>query len=75
MMNMQEEQDKQFQIECLTNELVAMLMEERGLTMEQAMDTVYNSHTFEKVERTSTGLFYQGSVYVMDMLREELGAA
>lgn len=75
MINMQEEQDKQFQIECLTNELVAMLMEERGLTMEQAMDTVYSSHTFEKVERTSTGLFYQGSVYVMDMLREELGAA
>lgn len=75
MINMQEEQDKQFQIECLTNELVAMLMEERGLTLEQAMDTVYSSHTFEKVERTSTGLFYQGSVYVMDMLREELGAA
>lgn len=71
---MQEEQDRQFQIECLTNELVAMLMEERGLTMEQAMDTVYSSHTFEKVERASTGLFYQGSVYVMDMLREELGA-
>ena len=75
MMNMQEEQDIQFQIECLTNELVAMLMEERGLTMEQAMDIIYNSHTFEKVERTSTGLFYQGSVYVMDMLREELEAA
>jgi hypothetical protein len=73
MMNTQEEQDRQFQIECLTNELVAMLMEERSLTMEQAMDTVYSSHTFEKVERTSTGLFYQGSVYVMDMLREELG--
>ena len=74
MMNTQEEQDRQFQIECLTNELVAMLMEERSLTMEQAMDTVYSSHTFEKVERISTGLFYQGSVYVMDMLREELEA-
>jgi hypothetical protein len=74
MINTQEEQDRQFQIECLTNELVAMLMEERSLTMEQAMDTVYSSHTFEKVERTSTGLFYQGSVYVMDMLREELEA-
>lgn len=73
-MNTQEEQDRQFQIECLTNELVVMLMEERSLTMEQAMDTVYSSHTFEKVERTSTGLFYQGSVYVMDMLREELEA-
>lgn len=73
-MNSQEEQDKQFQIECLTNELVKMLMDERGLTMEQAMDAVYGSHTFEKIERTSTGLFYQGAVYVMDMLREELNA-
>lgn len=73
-MGTQEEQDKQFQIECLTNELVAMLMDERGLTMEQAMDAVYGSHTFEKVERASTGLFYQGAVYVMDMLREELDA-
>jgi len=71
-MNTQEEQDRQFQIECLTNELVTMLMEENGMTMEQALDTVYRSHTYEKVERASTGLFYQGAVYVMDMLREEL---
>lgn len=71
-MNTKEEQDRQFQIECLTNELIAMLMDERGLTMEQAMDIVYSSHTFEKVERPSTGLYYQGAVYVMDMLREEL---
>ena len=74
-MNTQEEQSKQFQIECLTNELVTMLMEERDLTMEQAMDIVYGSHTFEKVEKSSTGLYYQGAVYVMDRLREELNAA
>ena len=55
-------------------ELIQILMEKYAYTMEQAMDTVYSSHTFEKVERTSTGLFYQGSVYVMDMLREELEA-
>ena len=74
-MNAREEQDRQFQIECLTNELIAMLMDERGFTMEQAMDAVYSSHTFEKVERPSTGLYYQGAVYIMDMLREELNAA
>ena len=74
-MTTQEEQSKQFQIECLTNELVTMLMEEKGLTIEQALDTVYNSHTYEKVERTRTGLYYQGAVYVMDMLREELDVA
>ena len=74
-MNKREEQDRQFQIECLTNELIVMLMDERGITVEQAMDTVYSSHTFEKVERPSTGLYYQGAVYVMDMLREELNVA
>ena len=74
-MTKQEEQSKQFQIECLTNELVTMLMDERGMTMEQAMDTVYGSHTYEKVERASTGLYYQGAVYIMDMLREEIDAA
>ena len=74
-MNTQNSQDIQFQIECLTNELVTMLMEEQGLSMDKAMDTVYCSHTFEKVERPSTGLYYQSAVYVMDMLREELDAA
>ena len=74
MTTTQEEQSKQFQIECLTNDLVVMLMEERGMTMEQAMDAIYSSHTYEKVEKASTGLFYQGAVYVMDMLREELDA-
>ena len=73
-MTKQEEQSK-FQIECLTHELVTMLMEERGMTMEQAMDAVYGSHTYEKVERASTGLYYQGAVYVMDMLREEIDEA
>ena len=74
-MNAQEEQGKQFQIECLTNELIAMLMEERSMTMEQAMDIIYNSHTYEKVERPSTGLYFQGAVYIMDMLQEELNTA
>ena len=74
-MNTREEQDRQFIIECLTNELIVMLMDERGLTMERAMDVVYGSHTYEKVERPSTGLYYQSPVYVMDMLCEELSVA
>ena len=73
MKNEQEERDRQFQIEYLTQELIAMLMEDHGMTMEQALDTVYRSHTYEKIEKASTGLFFQGAVYVMDMLQEELG--
>lgn len=73
MMEEQEARDRQFQIEHLTQELVAMLMEDHDMTMQQALDTVYRSHTYEKIEKASTGLFFQSAVYVMDMLEEELG--
>lgn len=75
MMNVKEYNDIQFQIECLTNDLVRMLVERHDMTMREALDAVYDSHTYEKVERPSTGLFYQSAVYVMDMLLEELGVA
>ena len=75
MMSEQEKQDMQFQIECLTQELLVMLMEDRGLTLERAMDLLYNSQTYDKLERASTGLYYQGAVYVMDMLNMELNGA
>ena len=65
--------DIQFQIECITNELIIMLMDDYEMSMEQALDTVYGSNTYKKIERPSTGLYYQGAVYVMDMLKEELG--
>ena len=63
--------DIQFQIEVLSGQLVDMLMQERGISMEQAMDVLYNSRTFEKVENPKTGLYYQSAPYVMDMLHEE----
>lgn len=64
--------DKQFQIEVLTKDLIEMLMEDHGMTMQQAMDTLYKSHTYELIEREETGLYYQGAVYVMTFLEEEL---
>lgn len=67
-----EDEDRQFQIECLSKSLVEMLMEESHLTMEEAMDALYSSRTYAKVENERTGLFYQSAVYVMDMLQEEL---
>lgn len=66
--------DKQFQIEVLTKDLIEMLMEDHGMTMQQAMDTLYKSHTYELIEREETGLYYQGAVYVMSFLAEELNA-
>lgn len=71
----QHELDKQIMIECLTSDLIQMLMEDRNLSMADAMSTLYNSKTYEKLEDERTGLYYQGAVYVMEFLNEELGNA
>ena len=35
--------------ECTVRDLVLMLMEERGLSLHEALDTVYNSETYAKL--------------------------
>ncbi|MDO4955607.1 MAG: hypothetical protein Q4E60_01120 [Bacteroidales bacterium] len=68
----QHRQDKQFLVECLTTDLAKILIEDYGYTLEAALDTLYKSRTYEKIERESTGLYFQSSIYVMDYLKEEL---
>ena len=65
--------DIQFLIECLSEDLIAMLMETYGVSLDEAADKLYNSHTYSLLENEQAGLYYQGSVYVFDMLQEELG--
>lgn len=64
--------DIQFLIECLTEDLIAMLMDTYGVSLDEAADKLYNSHTYSLLENEQSGLYYQGSVYVFDMLQEEL---
>ncbi len=71
-LNEEQKRDKQFMIESLATELTLMLMENRLLSMEEALDTLYNSHTFRLIEDENTGLYYQGPVFVMEYLNEEL---
>ena len=61
-----------FMIEELVRELALRLMEERGMTMKQALDTVYNSETYTKVLDLHTGLFSQSTVYVYSILETEI---
>lgn len=64
--------DVQFQIECLSQDLIVMLMNNYGFDMRSAMETLYTSHTYQKIENESTGLYYQGSEYVFSFLEKEL---
>jgi len=65
------ETNKRFLIECLSRDLIIMLMEDHHMDMKAAMDTLYTSETYKKLENEKTGLYYQGPVYVMSFLQQE----
>lgn len=65
-------QDVQFQIECLTIELAQLLMGEYGWDMNRALDELYNSTTYRKLEDERSGLYYQSALYVFQYLKNEI---
>ena len=58
--------------ETLTREMIARLMEERSLSMRDAMDIVYKSKTFSALNNTKSGLYFQSPAYLYDTLLQEL---
>ena len=65
-------QDIRFQIECLAAELTAMLMAEYGWDIRRALDELYASLTFTKLNDPECGLYYQGAVYIFQFLKTEI---
>ena len=61
--------------EEIVKDLIARLMNERGLTMAKAFDAVYTSRLFEKLSDPKTGLYFQSSGYVYSFLEDELKKA
>ena len=51
---------------------ILMLMEERSLSLHEALDTVYNSETYAKLTDPATGLYFQSPVYIYSYLDKEL---
>ena len=70
-MKLTEGQIKMMQ-EDMYAELIQILMEKYGYTLEKAMDTLYNSDTFARLQNAETGLYYQSPGYVYSFLDSEL---
>ena len=64
--------NENFMIEELVKELVLRLISDRGMSMKEALDTVYNSETYTKILDLRTGLFSQSTVYVYSILETEI---
>lgn len=56
----------------LTEELVAILVAERGLSIEESFAKLYHSNTYSKMSDPNTQLYYQSAGYVYSLLEEEL---
>lgn len=61
-----------FMIEEISKEIIGLLMSERGLSMEDALRTLYTSDTYSKLIDLSTGLYSQSTAYVYEYLDKEL---
>lgn len=56
----------------LSVELAGFLIDDYHYTPEEAVDVLYTSETFERLQDNSTGLYYQSSGYVYSFLQNEL---
>jgi len=59
-------------MEGVTHDLIAYLVDDDKVPIEQAMETVYNSALFDKLSDPETGLYRESSAYVYALLKDEL---
>ena len=58
--------------EGLSSDIVEFLIDDYGLDIERALNTLYESETYSKISEPSTGLYFQSSRYVYSYLQDEL---
>ncbi len=51
-------------VEYMKREVIQYLIEDTGMSMEQAMEYFFMSETFAKLNDIETGLYLEGSVYI-----------
>ncbi|MGN1253447.1 hypothetical protein [Hallella absiana] len=64
--------DFDYMLEGMTRDLTVLLMERRKMPMTDALDTLYNSETYEKLSDPRSGLYFQAPGYVYDFLDKEI---
>jgi len=61
-----------YMVECTARDLTSMLIEKRGMDVEDALNTLYNSDTYSALKSPETGLYAQSPLYVYDYLKNEI---
>ena len=64
--------DFDYMVECNARDIALMLMEEKNISIEEALRLLYSSKTFENLKNKNSGLYFQSSGYVYEYLRRAL---
>ena len=68
-------EQKQLMKDDICVELAGYLMDDYHCSREEAIDMLYTSDTFERLQADATGLYYQSPGYVYSFLQNELKTA
>ena len=66
------ESEFEYMKEGLVKDMAMLLIEERGMSMADALDTIYLSDTYTKLCDPNTGLYYQSTRYVLSFIISEI---
>ena len=59
----------------LSMEIAGFLVDDYNYSPEEAIDVLYTSETFDRLQDDATGLYYQSPGYVYSFLQNELKTA
>ncbi len=71
-MRQPETKDQKFLIDCIITDLASYLVEQDGITIGEALSTIYDSEYYEKLINLDTELYLRGSLNNYHYLRQEL---
>lgn len=64
--------DIKYMKEAMAADLAELLSKDFGMNVSEALDSIYNSETYEKLSCPDTGLYFQSTLYVYSFLKNEL---
>lgn len=64
--------DFKYMKEAMAADLAELLAKNFGLSITDALDKLYNSETYAKLNDPKTGLYFQSTQYVYSFLNNEL---
>lgn len=63
---------QQYLAECIVSEMALWLIQDRSLSLSEALNVIYNSQTFEKLQNPQTSLYQESSAYDYELLSSEI---